>query len=585
MLRKTSLLTYLLILPVLLLTGCSFLRPLPQAALPNSHTEKQKLRDYYFYEAIRQSETGNYAEALESLLLSSWLEPSDAALHYEIGTVFALLGLKKDAAEHLEQAASIQPANRWYLLRLISLYSSSELWDEAIRHALKLQQQHPNYKDIYPILAGLYIQKGERNKAIEAYNKLENFTGLNEELSLEKFQLYLEMGREKEALAEIDRLMKKYLGESRFRVLLGRAYMQMGRKQEAFEEFQRVLTEDPENPYVYLSLSEYYDQEKNEAKSLEAIEAALKSRILDTETKTGILGRYISASIQDSTKHQGAESLLKLLIEQHPLEEQVYVYYAGFLQYQQRDAEFVETLETMLNINPKNEQTWIEMIRHYLSRNNYEAVIHSCDQALEKLPLSGRCYFFRGLALYQQQNYNEAIANYEKGITVLGDQEEKELKSDLYAQMADSYLKLEDKNKAFEMYENALSTNPSNLYVMNNYAYYLSLEKQDLKKAERMSAKTIEKEPDNSTFLDTYAWIFFQQGNYSLAKFYIERALRNHKNQKENPAVLLDHYGDILWMLHEDAKAKENWQKSYESGEKTEVLKNKIERGGPERKN
>ena len=79
-----------------------------------------------------------------------------------------------------------------------------------------------------------------------------------------------------------------------------------------------------------------------------------------------------------------------------------------------------------------------------------------------------------------------------------------------------------------------------NVVVLNNYSYFLSLEKKDLKKAERMSAQCIKLEPDNATYLDTYAWIFFVQGNYTLAKIYIESALEKDKTKS---AELVDHYG------------------------------------------
>jgi Tfp pilus assembly protein PilF len=132
---------------------------------------------------------------------------------------------------------------------------------------------------------------------------------------------------------------------------------------------------------------------------------------------------------------------------------------------------------------------------------------------------------------------------------------------------------------AFSAYEQALQVNPANIYVMNNYAYYLSEKNQNLKKAESLSAKTIEKEPKNSTYLDTYAWIFYQQGNYSLAKFYIERALDNLESDKD-AGVITEHYGDILWKTGDTVKALEMWKKSFESGNVTEELKQKIENKG-----
>jgi tetratricopeptide (TPR) repeat protein len=179
--------------------------------------------------------------------------------------------------------------------------------------------------------------------------------------------------------------------------------------------------------------------------------------------------------------------------------------------------------------------------------------------------------------------YSEAMMTHKKALLLFKEGEKPELKSDFYAHLGDIYLKMEKKDSAFIAYDEAIKHNPNNIIALNNYAYYLSIEKFDLQKAERMSAKTIEKEPKNSTYLDTYAWIFYQQGNYSLAKFYIERAIDNLK-EKQEAGVILDHYGDILWMSGgNDTKAIETWKKAYESGHQTEELKNKIDNNGWER--
>ena len=117
--------------------------------------------------------------------------------------------------------------------------------------------------------------------------------------------------------------------------------------------------------------------------------------------------------------------------------------------------------------------------------------------------------------------------------------------------------------------------NDKNVVVLNNNSYFLALEKRDLKKAERMSGLCIKLEPDNATYLDTYAWIFFVQGNYTLAKIYIESAL---EKDTTNSAELVDHYGDILFMCGEKEKAVEQWKRAKELGKSTEVLDQKIER-------
>jgi len=463
------------------------------------------------------------------------------------------------------------------------MYAELKNTKRAIEIAKNLQKLYPNKEEVYTMLATFYKDTKEYEKSIAAYDKLESLSGINETTSFEKFQLYVLLNKPQKGVAEIDKLAKKYPSESRYKVLRGDIFMQQKMPDKAFEIYQDVLKDDPENPYVYVSLSEYYKSANKPEKAMEAIVSALKSDQLDVETKVSVLGQYVEKLVHDSTKLVETESLFKLLVDRYPLEEQVHGYYAVFLQYQKRNTEALSELETMVNINPKNDQTWIRIIQIYIGDKNFNQMIATTAKAIENLPKLPVWYFYRGIAQYQLADYRGALASYQIGLPLIAPTQ-LEMKSDFYAQIADIYFKLEKKDSAFVNYEASLAANPKNIMVMNNYAYYLSLDKQDLKKAERMSSKTVELEPKNSTYLDTYAWILYQQGDYSLAKFYIERAIDNLP-KNEDPGIILEHYGDILWMNSrdsgkDDAKALQMWQKSYDAGNKTEALKTKIENKG-----
>ena len=97
--------------------------------------------------------------------------------------------------------------------------------------------------------------------------------------------------------------------------------------------------------------------------------------------------------------------------------------------------------------------------------------------------------------------------------------------SDLYALLGDYYHDLDREADAFAAYDSCLVYNADHISCLNNYAYYLSLKNEQLERAERMSYRTVKAEPLNKTYLDTYAWILYMQGNYSMAKFYIDRTI------------------------------------------------------------
>jgi Tfp pilus assembly protein PilF len=135
------------------------------------------------------------------------------------------------------------------------------------------------------------------------------------------------------------------------------------------------------------------------------------------------------------------------------------------------------------------------------------------------------------------------------------------------------------KEEAYESYDKSLEYNGNNIFVLNNYAYFLSKDKKDLDKAETMSGKCLKVHPKNPTYIDTYAWILFMKGNYSLSKIYIENAITNGGDES---ADILDHYGDILFKTGHVDSAVQQWEKASEMKEEngetdTVVLKRKIE--------
>lgn len=397
----------------------------------------------------------------------------------------------------------------------------------------------------------------------------------------------MQLNKEKKGIAEIDKLIEKYPTETRFKVLRGDIYMQQKMPEKAYEIYQQVLNNDPQNAFVYISLSEYYKFVNQPEKAMESIVRALKNDALDVDTKMEIMGQSVEKMIKDSTKLEETEMLFKLLVDRYAMEEKVHGYYAVYLQFRNRNDEAISEFETMLNINSKNPDTWLRLIQLYLSDGKYNDLVNASDRAIENLPKMPVWYFYKGLGQVQLEEYNKALISYTTGLPLISADMES-LKSDFYAQIGDIHFKMNEKDSAFVNYDKSLIANPQNLMVMNNYAYFLSLEKKDLRKAEKMSAKTVELDGNNSTFLDTYAWILYEQGNYSLAKFYIERALDN-LSKEDDPAIILEHYGDILWMYSkndnkEDAKALEMWQKSYDAGNKTTELKLKIDNKGWERK-
>jgi len=72
--------------------------------------------------------------------------------------------------------------------------------------------------------------------------------------------------------------------------------------------------------------------------------------------------------------------------------------------------------------------------------------------------------------------------------------------------------------------------------------------------------------------------VLYEQGSYTLAKIYIERAIENSE-EDDLSAEVVEHYGDVLFQTGEKEKALEQWKKAKELGGDSPELDKKIKTG------
>lgn len=571
----------ILLLLLATIASCSSLKKLerkgrvyPQQSLL---TQDEKNRfDYYFFESQRLKDIGEIDAQMEALRMCLSIDSLNPAAQSEYGLVSARQNQFGVAQKAFSKAVDLSPSNWWYRYHYITLLASQGMYQEAIEQAEELKKYFPQRDFVYTLLSSLYKETEDYDKAIDALNQLEKFMGVNETLAFEKFQLYAMLYKEKKAITEIDRLVEKYPKVTRYQVLRGDIFMEQDQEDKAYEIYQKVLTEDPENPFVYVSLADYYKKTEQPQKAMEAITAALKNPALPSDTKMEILGKYVDRLLNDNQKIEETEELFKLLVEMYPLEEMPHAYYAMFLQNQKRIDESLEELDAMIKLNPKNEAAWKNYLQILVAKDDTVSILKLTERAMEEIPHVPELYFFRSIVLFQQKDYKNALATSQLGIRNIAATAKPDVISGFYGQIGDIYFEMGDREKAFESYDKALALSPKNVYVMNNYAYFLSLQKKDLRRAERMSSKTIELAPNNSTYLDTYAWILYEQGDYTLAKIYIDRAIDNLDAETESD-VIYEHAGDIYVALEKYEEAIKIWEKGYKkTGSKNETLKKKI---------
>lgn len=537
-------------------------------------TNNQRKFDYYFYEALSEKARGNYAEAFDLFKHCHALDSTNANVLSELSGFYNVLQEKNKALSYLQKAVEKDPNNYYYNMMLASLNREMDQKEEAIDIYKSILETHPDKIDVFMALAEAYNDNGDLEKAIEVLDELEQNVGMREAITLNKFRLYSMLSEQEKAFDEIESIIEKNPDNLDYIILLGDLYMQDNQLEKSIEQYEKVKAIDPNLPSLVLSMVNYYEKTGKPELAQKEIRQALTNPMFEVDVKLQLLTRYISLLQSYKTDTKVVNPLFTTLFDQHPHNAQLNFLYGSVLLLQENEAEAMKQFELYTTAEPENPAGWEQMLRIALP-DSLDKVISITENALKYLPNEYQFYFYLGASKYQQEKYQEALNVFNEGLEAMGE-ESPPMKSDFYGQVGDLNYHLGNKEVAFENYEKALKLNPQNLGVLNNYSYFLSVNGEKLDRAEQMSGITVKAEPTNATFLDTYGWVLFKQGAYTMAKIYIENAV---KYSEDDPsAEVLEHYGDVLYKVGEKEEALEQWKKAKELGGDSKTLEKKIKR-------
>ena len=554
---------------VLLLVSCGTFRKASVSAKdktivgwedPLSFEQRRKF-DYYFLEAVRLKEKGELDAAFDMYSHCLEIDSQSAAVQYEMAQFYMFLGRTQKGEGLLQKAVSLEPDNYWYKQTLASHFRKRGENEKAVEVIEEIVDRFPSRLEPLMELVDLYARLENYGKVIHSLDRLEKLDGKSEQISMEKFRIYLQMGDSERAFTEIENLVKEYPFEMRYLTMLGDVYLENGRNEEAYSTFQKVLKEEPGYAPAMLSLASYYEKNGMDSLYRAQLDSVLLNRKVDNEMKVNIMRQLIvrsERSDKDSTKIVG---LFDAILEQEQPNADIAMLATQYLLSKKMNDKATSVLHKIVEIDPENKPAHLQLLSFAISKNDLDEVVRICMPAIEYMPEALEFYYYMGLAHYQKDRNDEALKVFEKGIRQVNEQSDKTLVSDFYAIMGDIFHAKEMDAEAYAAYDSALVYKDDNIGVLNNYAYYLSVERKDLDKAEEMSYRTVKAEPKNDTYLDTYAWILFEKGKFTEARIYIEQAIQHGGMES---SVVVEHCGDIYYHCGEIEKAVEFWKKAEE---------------------
>jgi tetratricopeptide (TPR) repeat protein len=486
---------------------------------------------------------------------------------------YFFLNMRDKGIAALETAVKAAPDNYWYARHLVERYQEAGDKEKTLALLEDMSTRFPDRRELLFMLADMYGAMDRNEDKVKTIDKLETLLGRNEQLTMEKVNAYLQMGKNDKAFDEAEKLAGEYPQDNRYKVILGDLYLHNGEDAKAYEVYQEVLRAEPDNSTALVSLAGYYEKTGQTELFEEQVDRILSSATVAPETKLATLYARIGSIEKNKQESSKAVELFEKTLGSGNYDAQILLLYAQYLwEKNQQDASF-PVLEELLRMEPDNKQARLMALQTAVRKEDYKKVKDICEPGIEYLPELMEMYIYLAIAYNQEERSDDALYTLQRGLEHVNAETSKSVVSDMYSIMGDIYYTKKSYKEAYAAYEASLKNNPDNIGALNNYAYYLSVNKGDLDKAEEMSYKTIKAEPDNSTYLDTYAWILFLKGRYTEARAYIDQAI---KNSDDASGVVVEHCGDIYYMVGDTARAMEYWQRSLNEGNDSVTLKKKI---------
>ena len=523
---------------------------------------EQERYDYLYLEAVKEMEGGRLTSAFELFRMCELLNPDAPEVNFMLSRFFVTLNQKEKGRTYMAKAAALDPDNTFYQETMAQFYIQDGRLDRAAESYERIFKANKERTDVLDVLVQIYMQQEEYDKAVETLNRIETSEGKSEKLSVAKFEIFLRQQKTDEAFAEMETLASKYPNDLKYRIIIGNLLLETGDSVKALQTYQNVLSREPDNVQAQAALLNYYQEEGNDSLAQKLLENMLTSSATPTDTKIMLMRQVVRDNEQaggDSTEVLG---LFHRVLAKPQKDADMLTLYAAYLSLKKMSADTIKaTLNRVLDMEPDNAGARLQLIDYAWKDEDTDEIINICVPALQYHPDEMAFYYYLGVAYAQKKQTDDAISTFKKGISTINPTSDAAIVADFYQILGDLLHEKGADKEAFVAYDSCLQWKDDNIVCLNNYAYFLSVRNEQLDKAENMSYQVIKKEPKNTTYLDTYAWILFQQERFAEAKIYIEQALQND-TVKRGGAVVLEHAGDIYALNGEVEKAVDYWQQA-----------------------
>ncbi len=523
----------------------------------STNTNPVSSKDYpyieSFHKGVRLKAKGRVEEAINAFKQCLLIRQDDDAVYFALSELELQRDNELAASDYILKAAELDPNNIWYTQELAYMYFKQQDFPKAVEQFKELTENEPSNVEWQYGYAEALVKSGEVPRAIDALNKTEDQVGINPQLSIQKYELYMSVKKEELALKEIELARENYPKDAQLIATLVDHYFDTGENEKAIVMLEALVEADPMNGRAHLALADIYRQEGKKAESYDALKKAFLAPDVTVDNKMRIL---ININESSSVIDDEIYELLEIMVEQYPTEAKAHSINADFLLGANKEKEALVAYKMALKYDENQYPIWKQvLIMEYQAGDNEDLYVDS-KACLELFPTITTVYLLNGVAANQTHRHNEAIDVLSVGYELIIN--DIPMEAEFCGQLGDAYFGIKDFTEGQKFYKKALEIDSRSLLLKNNYAYRLAINKVDLDLAESLIKQALNDAPGQAQFLDTYGFIFFQRGQYRESQIKFDEAF---KSDSGDPKII-EHLGDAFFKIGNLDKALEFWNKT-----------------------
>jgi len=528
----------------------------------------------HFHDAIAEKMIGHYDRAIELFEHCLTLNQSSHATYFALSELYEITGNQAKAIQSAENAYRLDATNKWYALRLGDLFFSIGDYQNSAKYFDAGIDETEKNIDLKFKYAESLIYSNQYQKAIVVMDEIEVETGKIPELSLTKHDMYLSLGEDEKAEHELNSLIADNPSNVENRIVVADYFLKTNQLDKAKLIAEETIKLNPESGTAYIIIADVALRKGDLDAAFENLKKGFVKEDVTIERKLELvwgLAPYAFEGATDEAKkiESGVESLFLLIYDVELKNEKLHRYYGTFLKNQGKKPEALAQFKLAFALKNSDFSTMEQLLNIEYEMNAYSNLYLDGQKAIELYPSQPMFYLLTGIGAYESGKFDAAEEYLFLGKDLVV--QDNELAAEFYYHLGKVLCLQKKYTEGYVHFEKSKDLFPAGAKVYGSKAKFL-LEEKKTSDAEIEIKIGLTIDANNAVVLYAQGLIYLSKKEYSFAVKSLEKAMMNDVNN----GLIIETYGDALYLSGEKDKAVVTWIDAEKKGNESLLLKRKI---------